>query len=183
MTRGARECLRALKFFCFGKDHCWPSQKRVADKIGKSLGQTRRYFAELKAENEITVKRVPNSSAVYTLKSEMRVPARVPVRVPSLYSSESSFPPTPQAQGATNPETLWPTVTTDYFTGQRKPQEAPRPTVAAEDRDLYRRARQAFPFAGHANLLEAVAEMKLEAMRKPPQSETYDVRQAVEGIG
>ena len=172
LSRGARECLSVMKTKWFkGKSECWPRRSKIAKELGVCVRQAARYLAELKDKNVLSVIRRPNTSAVYRLCAEMSSPMSSPNVLSILTEKSLKFNSGP-AQSAPNPgPNPWCGATTDYFTGQRRRQEEPKATVAAEDREMYRRARQAFPFANHTNLLEAVAEMKLEAMRKPPQVE------------
>ncbi len=79
LSRGCRDYIKALRYFCRGKDHCWPRQGTIASRLGCSKRQVRRYQTEAKeAGNVLSVKRRPNSSAVYTLQAEMSTPMSTP---------------------------------------------------------------------------------------------------------
>lgn len=71
LSRGARQFLKTMDWFFRGKETCWPSRKKLAEKHGCTVRQVARYLAELKGQNVLSSNRRCRSSAVYTLRTEM----------------------------------------------------------------------------------------------------------------
>lgn len=59
------------------KDHCWPSQKTLAERLACSVSSIKNYLAELVRENLITVRRERYRSSVYYLVQPEALRTRV----------------------------------------------------------------------------------------------------------
>lgn len=65
LSPGAKLCYAALAYHAGKRDHCWPSERRLAALLGVSVRQVRRYVAQLVAGGWITVARTPGGSSTY----------------------------------------------------------------------------------------------------------------------
>lgn len=89
LSRGARLCLKELRRFCSGKDHCWPSRTKLAKLLGVCPRQVTRYIIELTPKYVTSVSRRPNTSSVYYLAAKMSQPMSQP-DVTSNYRTETN---------------------------------------------------------------------------------------------
>lgn len=170
MTRGARECLRVLKAFLHGKDHCWPRQKTIGLRMKppRSVRSVATYLQELTEQNCITTKRVPNHSNIYTIAGYIAEPVAEPVAEPPNNLNEFK---NARAQGLRPKHNPTPRPAEfDYIGRVIRAAEVSRPVpISPEDLDYYREARRLYPMATRANLDECVNEMKsIQIERKPP---------------
>lgn len=177
---GARRLENLLQWYTEKFPTVFPSIAKLAEHLDVCSRTVKRWIAELKEYGSLKVQHHGPRGAVYCYKNVPDcpdVPVPVPDYVPDpashLYISSGvlEFPPTPKAQSAPEPGPSWPTMTTDYFTGQRRPVETPRVPIPSEDRQTYFELHRAFPMLSHGGLLQAVEEKKLELQRKPPASE------------
>ncbi|WP_315119188.1 helix-turn-helix domain-containing protein [uncultured Clostridium sp.] len=68
MSIGAFKLYSILSTYCYGrKDSCFPSQKTLANDMGKSTRTIRRYLSELEDNDLIRIKRRGSNSSIYTL--------------------------------------------------------------------------------------------------------------------
>jgi DNA-binding transcriptional regulator LsrR (DeoR family) len=74
LSNGALRCLEALKYYCRGKDNCWPKQETIAKQMGCSLRSVTRYIEELRVSGDVTSNRRPNTSCMYQLRGALALP-------------------------------------------------------------------------------------------------------------
>jgi hypothetical protein len=72
LSRGARACLKVLKSYLGGKDHCWPSQLTIARQMQCSRRSVIRYIQELSKCQIVTSTRDNrNSTNTYHLQADL----------------------------------------------------------------------------------------------------------------
>ncbi|MEW9094142.1 MAG: helix-turn-helix domain-containing protein [Clostridiaceae bacterium] len=72
ISMGAFKLYSILSTYCYGKkDSCFPSQKTLANDMGKCTRTIRRYLKELELNNLISVKRRGSNSSIYTLVNKI----------------------------------------------------------------------------------------------------------------
>lgn len=94
LSRGARRCFETLQSFLKGKDHCWPGQAKIAERMGCSLRSVKTYLEELRQIGAITSKRRPNSSCMYTIELGFALPkmgVALPVALPEVQICTSTI--------------------------------------------------------------------------------------------
>ena len=77
LSLGAKVMYALLCNYASEKDHCWPSQKTLAERLACSVSSIKNYLAELVRENLITVRRERYRSSVYYLVQPEALRTRV----------------------------------------------------------------------------------------------------------
>lgn len=67
ITFGAKTMYALLCDYAADKDHCWPSQAKLAERLSCSISSVKNYLAELVREKLISVRREQYRSSVYYL--------------------------------------------------------------------------------------------------------------------
>lgn len=74
LSRGAQRCLQILQYYSRGKGYCWPAQSTLAEKLGVTVRQVKRYIRELKESGYVTSNQRPNTSCMYNLQIKISLP-------------------------------------------------------------------------------------------------------------
>lgn len=197
LSHGARRLSGLLQWYARKYPTVYLSVAKMAKHLEVCARTVKRWLAELRVSKQLSIAYHGPRGGVYCYKNVPDVPDVpdcvpdcVPDRPSHLYitSTVQHFPQTP-AQSAPNPKTLWPTRTTEYFTGRPRAHSEsvarPRSPLAPADRKLYQEAREVFPMLGHERLLECVVARKAgddcgvsawRIERKPPSIEVGKIK-------